>query len=569
METSPDAFIIYDHTGTISWANRNVAALFKVDVNEIIGLSQKDSWCFFLKPNHSPVSYFEMPAAIVLRTGEPVREKVLYLVRPGGERRAVVVSAGPIVRGAAGSLDGVIVCFRDRTEPAKVEEALRRSEQRWKVAVQGSRDGIVDWDLCTNTTFFSERSCDILGYPRNEPPNSFRDIVSQMHPEDVQRFNDNVTMHLAGMTDVFAEEFRVLKPDGNYQWVMARATVSFGPKGEAVQFAGSLTDVQERKEWEERLVASNSRFEALIHDLKIGVVVEDSQRQVVLANQAFCNLMNLAYPPEALLGANAARLFEEAKELYCDPDGYIDRIAAILEERKHVNSEELYLTTGGVYERDYVPVFLTDEYGGHYWMYRDVTERKAYEQKIHTYNTVLEEQRHELEHANGLLAKLAITDALTGVRNRRAFEEALAAEYQRARRHNSTFSVIMVDIDNFKQFNDVYGHIEGDNVIKIVANVLDTHTREYDVVARYGGEEFVVVLPETSGSRAASIAERFRVTIEEWPWDKRRVTASFGVAELPPSMPDPERVVAHADAALYQSKHNGRNMVTLSSELEE
>lgn len=120
----------------------------------------------------------------------------------------------------------------------------------------------------------------------------------------------------------------------------------------------------------------------------------------------------------------------------------------------------------------------------------------------------------------------------------------------------------MLDLDEFKLFNDVFGHVEGDTVLKEVASVLCTEARETDFVARYGGEEFAVNLMETDSQGACEAAERFRSAIEGRPWPHRKVTASFGVATMTPWPHIPQELIEHADKALYASKAMGRNRVT-------
>jgi diguanylate cyclase (GGDEF)-like protein len=159
----------------------------------------------------------------------------------------------------------------------------------------------------------------------------------------------------------------------------------------------------------------------------------------------------------------------------------------------------------------------------------------------------------------------ARTDALTGLRNRRAMEEAAGAEVKRGARTGAALSVIICDIDHFKQVNDRYGHDVGDQVIRVVADVLKGIARESDALGRWGGEEFLAILPDTEENAAAMVAERMRLAVEaaKMPMD-RRVTMSFGVAGLTPGGSDPARwqeAVRRADDAMYRAKDAGRNRV--------
>jgi diguanylate cyclase (GGDEF)-like protein len=160
----------------------------------------------------------------------------------------------------------------------------------------------------------------------------------------------------------------------------------------------------------------------------------------------------------------------------------------------------------------------------------------------------------------------AVTDELTGLFNQRRFQEVMSAEVERARRYDQEMGLIMLDIDNFKQVNDTYGHVQGDRVLREVARVLRQSARDVDEPARYGGEEMAVALPQTDLDGAYRFAERVRKRIEalELPLrdgdGKVKVTASFGAASLASAgRPDKEGLVAAADAALYRAKRSGKN----------
>lgn len=171
----------------------------------------------------------------------------------------------------------------------------------------------------------------------------------------------------------------------------------------------------------------------------------------------------------------------------------------------------------------------------------------------------LRQGRQELE-------RLSVTDSLTGLHNRRHLMSTLVAETHRSQRHKRPFAVLMIDVDHFKQYNDTYGHLAGDEVLERVATVLREETRQEDYAARYGGEEFVVSLPETAPERSLEVAERIRRRMARERFelsrdDKAKITLSIGVAGFPEDGEAPEALLAAADAALYQAKQRGRNRV--------
>ncbi len=173
----------------------------------------------------------------------------------------------------------------------------------------------------------------------------------------------------------------------------------------------------------------------------------------------------------------------------------------------------------------------------------------------------LDAANETLRRKNEELETLSVTDVLTGLHNRRRLMESLTDEVRRSQRLKHTFSVLMVDVDHFKKYNDTFGHLAGDGVLARVAALLREATREVDDVARYGGEEFLVMLPETGMTEALEIAERVRARVAAEVFPGRRITVSIGVSEFPLYGNTPEQVIAAADEALYEAKHEGRDRV--------
>ena len=204
-------------------------------------------------------------------------------------------------------------------------------------------------------------------------------------------------------------------------------------------------------------------------------------------------------------------------------------------------------------------------------------ENKKLNENLKTQNEKLEEKEKELltmnksleikiahrtkdlERINSKLNQMAVTDELTGIGNFRHFQNIFESEFHRAQRYKRSLSLIMLDIDNFKTFNDQYGHTFGDEILKKIALVLNKTIRKEDTVARYGGEEFIIIAPETDEKKAKDLAERIRKAVSHL---KHHITVSLGIASYPTDAKTAKTLLEKADKALYRSKANGKNCVS-------
>jgi diguanylate cyclase (GGDEF)-like protein len=204
---------------------------------------------------------------------------------------------------------------------------------------------------------------------------------------------------------------------------------------------------------------------------------------------------------------------------------------------------------------------FTDKVGGERFERRDLELLDAIGPQI-----AVAVDRMTLRDKAGEYEQLSITDPLTGLLNRRYIEERLAEEINRADRSGAPVTFMMLDVDEFKSYNDKYGHPAGDEALELIGQILRENLRGADVAARYGGEEFSVLLPETSIDEAEAIAERIRRHVEETKFPKRRVTVSIGIATLSGSVNSAELLKKASDRALYKAKDSGRNNVKIFNE---
>lgn len=181
--------------------------------------------------------------------------------------------------------------------------------------------------------------------------------------------------------------------------------------------------------------------------------------------------------------------------------------------------------------------------------------------KLEQLHMEIEQKQQELMELNANLVKLSVTDKLTGLKNRRFFEEKLEEQIILYSQIGQPFSLYIVDIDHFKTVNDTWGHPMGDSVLAKLAEILQSHVRKEDIVARYGGEEFVLILPGMDAIESKIRAEELRLAVAHSTWETGQITVSIGIATFI-QMDSDTTLLKKADLALYTSKENGRNRVT-------
>jgi diguanylate cyclase (GGDEF)-like protein len=306
------------------------------------------------------------------------------------------------------------------------------------------------------------------------------------------------------------------------------------------------------------------------------LVVEDSKVTLkVLCN--FLEHMDIKQPLTAETGAAAIELYRTEHPDIILLDAQLPDIDGF-EIAKQIRTSEQKVDWTAI-------IFLTSmtkdadlargiEVGGDDYLMKPVSEVVLHA-KVRAMQRLVEMQRslvdttHQLNAANKELQRLSTTDGLTGIPNRRMFDELFAREWRRCERMKKPIALVMLDIDNFKLFNDQYGHQAGDDCLRAVAGqVVRGAPRASDLAARYGGEEFVLVLGETNADGARWVAENVRQHVNELgilhATPQRRVTISGGVASVTPqSGLSPEVLLRSADQALYQAKATGRDKVVV------
>lgn len=276
-----------------------------------------------------------------------------------------------------------------------------------------------------------------------------------------------------------------------------------------------------------------------------------------------------------------ARGFDKpTRELEGQPNGNVFHFWAIKYGRPllvagghHPQADEL-LDSAGATAALIIPLFVRNRAMGSMQLFCRANDGfNAQDAQLLWIMSLVAENLLTREHANEGLLRFAFTDYLTGLRTRGYFEQQLELEFKRAERKQQKFSLLMIDIDHFKQLNDTFGHHVGDQVLREIAAILMRDLREVDTVARYGGEEFVMILPETTEAGAVYVAQRLRRAVEQAqflsdsPHAVQHLTISIGIAVFDRDAHFKRDLIEFADAALYAAKHAGRNRVVCYSEV--
>ena len=551
VASSQDAVLATTLDGTlVSW-NKSAERLFGYKECEIIGQHFR-----VLGPPEKHGYHASVVQA--LGRGETVEKWEARRRRSDGVFADVALTFSPI-RNGSGEMVGVAAIGRDVTAERLAEESVRRSEARLAEAQKVAHIGSWEVDAQTAAVTFSLEMYRLFdmdaaaGMPSNEQ------ILARYHPEDVEAHKQIVAQAMAECLP-FATDIRLVQPTGEIRWCHVVGEPILDAEGTLLRLVGTMMDITER-------VLVEERFRVLFeHSSEAHFLVNASG--IIDCNQAALQMLRCADKAD-LVTIHPSQLSPEYQ-----PDGRLSsEKAQEIETAARKNGlhrfEWTHMRLDGTEfpaEITLTPVMLHGE-PALLAVWHDLTERKEAEQRIRDYSVILEFQKQELELANSRLQDLATTDGLTGLKNHRAFQEQLAAECKAAQRHGTPLALLLLDVDHFKQYNDLFGHPAGDAVLKQVAQLLSQTTRDCDFAARYGGEEFVVILPQTDLAGAAQAAERCRTLIESAGWNCRPVTASFGVAALSLGCSDPEALIEAADRALYAAKFSGRNQVLAAGSL--
>lgn len=322
-----------------------------------------------------------------------------------------------------------------------------------------------------------------------------------------------------------------------------------------------VRDITERKQAEEALLESEEQYRSILNASPDNITITDLEGHILMISPAAKKMFGFEQNYDQFAGMKLLDFIvpedvERAKSnLRLMYQGGFHKPNEYRGMRRDKSIFDIEVNSDFVRNVNGQPIRMV-------FIIRDITERKVTEQHI-------QELIQQLEIEKNTAQRNSITDSLTGLSNRRYFDMVLEREYYRLKRSGATLSLIMLDVDHFKKFNDTYGHLVGDDCLQRIGTMLKTIVgRAPDIVARYGGEEFAVILPETESSGAGALAERIRKGVEglaiahSTSGTAEYVSVSLGVVSVyTASFISPKQIVALADEALYCAKNKGRNQI--------
>ncbi len=434
--------------------------------------------------------------------------------------------------------------FRDTNQLSR--DDLLAEIDRLNFFIKSTMDQAYEWSLDSNDIYVSQNLSKLLGYPSLWIVHDT--LLNSIHPDHQALHRTTVESHFNNHRHRVVLEYQILEKSGNYCWVEENGVALRDANGKPVSYVATVTDISPRKLAENGLLESNARLLAIMENTSSPISLKDNAGRFVLVNDIFCIKQGLTR--HDVIGKTVYELFDKktADEVSAQDQAVIDGKKPIPFELSAIDPDNKTHT----FISDRFPIFSADgALIGVGSLETDITERKQMEAALRA-----SEQEMRL---------LAATDPLTGARNRRSFFEIGNSELARSIRYSRSLTLLMMDIDHFKKFNDTYGHAAGDLVLKNFAKECNRTLREQDTLGRLGGEEFGVVLPEIDLKTAFLIAERLRQNLMKLEThldgEILKFTVSIGISECHLDDKTIDAALSKADSALYRAKQNGRNQV--------
>jgi diguanylate cyclase (GGDEF)-like protein/PAS domain S-box-containing protein len=431
-------------------------------------------------------------------------------------------------------------------ERIELQRHLNDLEERNSLALYSANDGLWDFDTLHNRVYLSPRWKTMLGYDEPGAPQTTPDWRTLVHADDMSRVQAAIRDHVAGKTPIFESLHRMRHATGEWRWVISRAKAKVDDKGRLLRLVGVELDITERKLYEDALFREKESAQITLQSIGDGVITTDAKGMIDYVNPVAETLTG--WRLEDAQGRAIEEIFRAFHEETCEP--LENPLAVAIRRTRSIKSvrpmllirrdgNEIYVESTASPIRD-----GSGAVAGGVLVFHDVSEARE---------------------LNRRLSYHASHDVLTGLVNRREFENRMERALKSAKAHETSYALCYLDLDQFKIINDTCGHSAGDALLGQVGALLKSKVRWRDTLARLGGDEFGILLESCSLDEAMRTAESLREAVRnfKFTWEERtfRLGASIGVVPIAPENADVASVLSAADSASQAAKEAGRNRV--------
>lgn len=481
-------------------------------------------------------------ATIILPESYLLFEQVLDQIKAGQEVVKNVMLDWIDFAGAVKTLDHTFVMVRggqedavyieciarDVTEQKRAEEALRKSEERYALVLNGVKDGIWDWNMQNGEFYCSPRFINILGYKE------YKELTEKwweyVHHDDREHVLWAFERLRTGNSSYEEIEHRIRHRDSSYQWVLNRGRVVTNDEGNPLRMLGAITDITERKAMEEELRLSEARYRMVVEEQTELIYRFNPEGKITFVNEAVCRYFKKD-KKDLLLTLITGMIYKQDQVIFTQDVNMVSKQKPILTLEHRV-----VMPDGTLRWHQWTIRAIFDLYGvimEYQAVGRDINESKLMEES---------------------LKYLSMHDAMTGLYNRAYFDEAVKKINQSDK--EGCAGIIVCDIDDLKQVNDCQGHSCGDALIKAAANILKNCFGESEVVARIGGDEFAILVHNASKEKLDALCEKVEIEIQLYNESNTAISLSMsaGYDIQQASRQDMESIYIGADQRMYQEK---------------
>jgi diguanylate cyclase (GGDEF)-like protein/PAS domain S-box-containing protein len=551
INTMGQGLTVTNADGQFEFVNKAYARLFGYETGDLIGKSPNDMTL--------PEDQVVLDEQRKERQSGKTSTYESRLRRPDGSIAHVLITGVPRLR--AGQYAGAIAVITDLTERKHAEDALRASNAKLETLVRVSPLAITLLDINGNVQLWNTAAEQIFGWASQEVVGHPNPIVPANKQNEYAAWSSQI---LHGKPISNQEAVRQRK-DGSFVEVSISSAPVYDATGIVAGRMAIVADITERKRVENRLREAEAKYRDIFENAIDGIFQSTPQGRFLRVNAAMAHIFGYETPGKMILSIGN----KIATQIYARPSQHVE-FTRLLEQTgvaKDFEAEN-YRKDGSIIWTRASARTIRDSNGAILYyegFVEDVTERKRAEAELKNANKTLQSRFDEIQSLQETLRDQATRDSLTGLYNRRYLFETMERELARAKRDTYPISVLMIDIDHFKDFNDTYGHQAGDEVLIALGGLLRHNVRQSDIACRYGGEEFIVIMPEANKTDVAQRADAIRNNFNNLHINYDGVdlfsTISMGVAFYPQHGNDMNKIIKAADAALYEAKQTGRNCV--------